>query len=128
MYDFFFLVKIAFRDPEICRNCDSFQRPPPNGLSYSLLQNARASDHVWLLRHVRAGGTAGCREYPGRQAYRTVLPTGNAVWFLCSSVSSAKLSLGGAPQPPVGGESAGKLGHVHQLRQVVLEFASSMHR
>lgn len=69
--------------------------------SYSLLQNSSASDHTPLSRHVIVGDIPGCLVYPGRQVYCTVFPTEKSISFLCSSFSSAKCNLVGAPQPPI---------------------------
>lgn len=72
--------------------------------SYSLLQNSSASDHTPLSRHVIVGDSPGCLANPGRQVYFTVFPTEKSISFLCSSFSSAKGNLVGAPQPPIGKE------------------------
>lgn len=69
--------------------------------SYSLLQNSSASDHTPLSRQVIVGDIPGCLAYPGRQVYCTVFPTEKSISFLCSSFSSAKCNLVGAPQPPI---------------------------
>lgn len=73
--------------------------------SYSLLQNSSASDHTPLSRHVIVGDSPGCLANPGRQVYFTVFPTEKSISFLCSSFSSAKGNLVGAPQPPIGKEN-----------------------